>query len=415
MTQDMTHQDRQDLARSVTGVILAGGQSRRMGGGDKGLLDLAGRPMLAHVIERLAPQVGRLVINANGDPSRFAAFGLPVVADTIPDFAGPLAGVLTGMRWSRANAPAARWIATAAGDAPLLPRNLVERCFQALGNRPEAIALAQSAGELHPVIGLWPVALADDLETQLGAGVRKVLAWTDRHGTVPVPFPFVPVGGVDLDPFFNANTPQELADLRAALAVGRRASGVETDDQRLPTAAPRLPPVIGVAGWKNSGKTTLVTRLVTELTRRGFRVATVKHAHHNFQIDDAETDSARHRRAGAAQVAIVSPRRWAVVRELRGAPEPSLDETIGRLEPADLVIVEGYKAAPIPKIEVRRLAGAGGVPLAATDPNVIAVAADHACDGAGRPVFQLDDAEGIADFIVKALGIRRPGAGAPSR
>jgi molybdopterin-guanine dinucleotide biosynthesis protein B len=104
-----------------------------------------------------------------------------------------------------------------------------------------------------------------------------------------------------------------------------------------------------------------------------------------------------------------------VVRELRGAPEPSLDETIGRLEPVDLVIVEGYKAAPIPKIEVRRLAGAGGVPLAATDPNVIAVAADHACDGAGRPVFALDDAEGIADFIVKALAIRRPGAGAPSR
>jgi molybdenum cofactor guanylyltransferase len=215
MTQDMAQQD---LAQSVTGVILAGGQSRRMGGGDKGLLDLAGKPMLAHVIERLSPQVGRLVINANGDPSRFSAFRLPVAADTVPDFAGPLAGVLAGMRWSRANAPAARWIATAAGDAPLLPRDLVARCIKALEGRPEAIALAQSAGELHPVIGLWPIALADDLETQLAAGVRKVLAWTDRHGTVPVPFPFVPVGGVDLDPFFNANTRGELADLRVLLA-----------------------------------------------------------------------------------------------------------------------------------------------------------------------------------------------------
>jgi molybdopterin-guanine dinucleotide biosynthesis adapter protein len=173
--------------------------------------------------------------------------------------------------------------------------------------------------------------------------------------------------------------------------------------------ASRLPPVIGVAGWKNSGKTTLVTRLVTELTNRGFRVATVKHAHHDFQIDDAETDSARHRRAGAAQVAIVSPKRWAVVHELGAAPEPSLDEMIGRLEPADLVIVEGYKAAPIPKIEVRRLAGARAVPLAVTDPNVIAVAADHACDGAGRPVFALDDTEGIADFVVRTLGISRSG------
>jgi molybdopterin-guanine dinucleotide biosynthesis protein A len=202
----------------VTGVILAGGQSRRMGGGDKGLLELAGRPMLAHVIERLAPQVGRLIINANGDPARFARLGLPVVADTVTDFAGPLAGVLAGMRWSLAHAPAARWIATAAGDAPLLPPDLVARSLAALRDRPRAIALAQSGGALHPVIGLWPVALADDLEAQLAAGIRKVLAWTDRHGTVPVPFAMLQMGGVELDPFFNANTPQELDALRAVLA-----------------------------------------------------------------------------------------------------------------------------------------------------------------------------------------------------
>lgn len=213
MTQDLP-----SPTEAVTGVILAGGQSRRMGGGDKGLLDLAGKPMLAHVIERLAPQVGRMVINANGDPERFAAFGLPVAADTIADFAGPLAGVLAGMRWSQANAPAARWVATAAGDAPLLPADLVARALAAMRDRPGGIALAQSGGALHPVIGLWPVALADDLEAQLAAGVRKVLAWTDRHGTVPVPCPMVQVGGATLDPFFNANTPQELERLRAALA-----------------------------------------------------------------------------------------------------------------------------------------------------------------------------------------------------
>ncbi|MBO0763302.1 MAG: molybdenum cofactor guanylyltransferase MobA [Hyphomicrobiaceae bacterium] len=206
------------LHQSVTGVILAGGQSRRMGGGDKGLLDLAGKPMLAHVTARLAPQVGRVAINANGDPARFAAFSLPVVADTMPGFAGPLAGVLAGMRWSQANAPAAGWIATAPGDAPLLPVDLVARCLEALKQRPGAIALAQSAGEVHPVIGLWPVALADDLEARLAAGVRKVLDWTDRHGTVPVAFPFVKVGGQHLDPFYNTNTPQELNSLRALLA-----------------------------------------------------------------------------------------------------------------------------------------------------------------------------------------------------
>jgi molybdopterin-guanine dinucleotide biosynthesis protein A len=201
----------------VTGVLLAGGQSRRMGGGDKGLLELAGRPMLAHVICRLAPQVGRVVINANGDPARFDAFGLPVVPDTIGGFVGPLAGVLAGMRWAAANTPEARWVVTAAGDAPLLPSDLVERLLKAISKRPGAIALAQSHGELHPVIGLWPVALAQDLEDQLRGGVRKVLDWTDKHGTVPVPFPPAHVCGIDIDPFFNANTPQELDQLRAML------------------------------------------------------------------------------------------------------------------------------------------------------------------------------------------------------
>ena len=202
----------------VTGVLLAGGQSRRMGGGDKGLLELAGRPMLGHVICRLGAQVGAIIINANGDASRFAAFGLPVVPDTMDGFVGPLAGVLAGMRWSAANAPDARWIVTAAGDAPLLPGDLVAQLMAAVASRPGSIALAQSHGELHPVIGLWPVALADDLEEQLRGGVRKVLHWTDRHGTVPVPFPPARVCGIDIDPFFNANTPQELDQLRAMLA-----------------------------------------------------------------------------------------------------------------------------------------------------------------------------------------------------
>jgi molybdopterin-guanine dinucleotide biosynthesis protein A len=207
-------------ANLVTGVLLAGGQSRRMGGGDKGLLELAGRPMLGHVICRLGAQVGAMVINANGDASRFAAFGLPVVPDTIGGFVGPLAGVLAGMRWAAAHAPDARWIVTAAGDAPLLPGDLVARLTAAVASRPGAIALAQSHGELHPVIGLWPVALADDLEEQLRGGVRKVLHWTDRHGTVPVPFPPTRVCGIDIDPFFNANTPQELDQLRAMLTKG---------------------------------------------------------------------------------------------------------------------------------------------------------------------------------------------------
>jgi molybdopterin-guanine dinucleotide biosynthesis adapter protein len=174
----------------------------------------------------------------------------------------------------------------------------------------------------------------------------------------------------------------------------------------------RAVPVIGIAGWKNSGKTTLATRLIAELTRRGLRVASIKHAHHAFQIDEAETDSARHRRAGSAQVAIVSATRWALVTELCGAREPSLNEVLARLDPCDLVIVEGYKAAPIPKIETRRRAAARAVLLADGDPNVIAIAADHPVEGRGLPVFRLDDVGGIADFIIAAVGAIPPGRSA---
>jgi molybdopterin-guanine dinucleotide biosynthesis protein A len=207
--------------QGTVGVLLAGGQSRRMfaeatGQGDKGLLDLGGRPMISHVIERLAPQVASLVVNANGDPARFELFGLPVVADTLGGYVGPLAGVLAGLRWAVANRPGARYVVTVSTDAPFLPRDLVRRLAGALDGAPhgERIALARSGGHLHPVIGLWPVALADDLETALRDGVRKVLAWTDRHGTLGVDFADEIVSGHAVDPFFNANTPAELEEAR---------------------------------------------------------------------------------------------------------------------------------------------------------------------------------------------------------
>jgi molybdenum cofactor guanylyltransferase len=215
----MTQVDQHHPKTDIVGVLLSGGQSRRMGGGDKALRDLGGRPMLAHVIERLRPQVGSMVINANGDPARFAAFGLPVAADTIDGFVGPLAGVLAGMQWAKMNAPGARWIATVSTDAPFLPENLVARLADSVRTQPNAIAIAQSGGEVHPVIGLWPVAHADDLEQALRGGVRKVLAWTDRHGTVPVDFPFQTIAGTSVDPFFNANHPDELEEARRILGL----------------------------------------------------------------------------------------------------------------------------------------------------------------------------------------------------
>ena len=192
-----------------------------MGGGDKGLLDLDGQSMLARVIAALGPQVRTLAINANGDPARFAGYGLAVVPDTVDGFVGPLAGVLAGLRWAAVHAPDATHIATVSADAPFLPGDLAARLADALIDRPTAIAIARSGGELHPVIGLWPVHLADDLEAALMAGTRKVLAWTDRHGTVAVDFPFLDVAGEQIDPFFNANTPAELDEARRILAVMR--------------------------------------------------------------------------------------------------------------------------------------------------------------------------------------------------
>lgn len=173
-------------------------------------------------------------------------------------------------------------------------------------------------------------------------------------------------------------------------------------------------PVVGIAGWKKSGKTTLTVRLVEEFTRRGLAVATVKHAHHNFQIDEAETDSARHRRAGAGQVAVVSRDRWAVVRELAGRPEPDFADVLRMLEPCDLILVEGYKSAPIPKIEARRRASFTRTPMAPADPFVIAVASDHPTDSAGLPHFSLDDVAGIADLIAARLGLVTRAAPSPA-
>lgn len=159
------------------------------------------------------------------------------------------------------------------------------------------------------------------------------------------------------------------------------------------------PSIIGIVGWKKSGKTTLTVRLVEEFTKRGLRVATVKHAHHSFQIDSEDTDSARHRKAGAGQVAIVSAHRWALVTELDGAPEPDFADVIAMLAPADLVIVEGYKSAAIPKIEARRAAAFEHTPLADRDPHVIAIASDKPVAGSQLPVFGLDDVAEIADFV----------------
>ncbi len=202
----------------VCGVLLAGGLARRMGGGDKCLRLLAGEPILAHVIACLRPQVDALVINANGDPSRFSSFALPVVADVIEGFAGPLAGVLSGMAWARANAPNCSHVVTAPTDAPFLPADLVERLVAALDDQGAELACATSGGRTHPVCGLWPVALEEDLRRAMQQDdIRKVDIWTARYRLAEVDWPNEPI-----DPFFNANRPDDLATAETMIAAAAR-------------------------------------------------------------------------------------------------------------------------------------------------------------------------------------------------
>ena len=199
------------MSRDVAGIILAGGQSRRMGGGDKSLLTLGGDSVLDHVVARFAPQVGLLTLSANGDPARFAQVGLPVLADTVTGFAGPLAGILTGLEWAAAN-KASTALATAAGDTPFLPKNLVERLATAVEESPSAIAVARSGGKRHPTFALWPTDLRDALRHFLvDDNNRRVSAFIDRHEFVEVEFPLLAAGGQEIDPFFNINTPDDLA------------------------------------------------------------------------------------------------------------------------------------------------------------------------------------------------------------
>ena len=201
------------MTKSV-GVLLAGGLARRMGGGDKCLRPLAGETLLARVIARAAPQVCPLILNANGDPARFASYGLPVVPDVVEGYAGPLAGILTALDWAAENAPHCPLVASFATDAPFLPRDLVETMVEARELASADLACAASGGRAHPVFGLWPVELRADLRDALvEQGERKIDRWTASHRLVEVAFPCDPV-----DPFFNANREDDLADAERLIA-----------------------------------------------------------------------------------------------------------------------------------------------------------------------------------------------------
>ena len=196
------------------GLVLAGGLARRMGGGDKARITIGGVTILQRVLACLKPQCTGLVINANGDPARFADTKLPVVSDNVPDFAGPLAGILAGLDWTALHMPECEWLASVPGDCPFLPNDLVTRLHAARAAAGAPLACARSGDWRHPVIGLWPVALREDLRRALVAeGLRKIEIWTARHGVAIASWPAEPV-----DPFFNVNTPEDAAQAQTIAA-----------------------------------------------------------------------------------------------------------------------------------------------------------------------------------------------------
>jgi len=196
------------VTNELVGVLLAGGLARRMGGGDKPMRQIGGRTILERVITRLKPQCDELILNANGDPARFASFGLPVVPDSVENFPGPLAGILAALDWTAAHRPGISLVFSAAADCPFLPRDLVARLTEVLVNESAQLAVAASDGQSHPVIGLWSVSLRDQLRDALvREDIRKIDRWTARYKLATVTWPTQP-----LDPFFNANTMDDIAD-----------------------------------------------------------------------------------------------------------------------------------------------------------------------------------------------------------
>jgi molybdopterin-guanine dinucleotide biosynthesis protein A len=199
------------------GLVLAGGLARRMGGGDKALIRVGDQAILDRVLARLAPACATVVLNANGDPQRFARYGLPVVPDSVPDFAGPLAGILAGLDWIAEQAPKLAWMVSVPGDCPFLPADVVARLHAVRSEQDKPLACAQSGDWRHPVVGLWPVALREDLRRAvIDEGLRKIEVWTARHGVAIATWSDKPI-----DPFFNVNTPEDAAQAERLTQAAR--------------------------------------------------------------------------------------------------------------------------------------------------------------------------------------------------
>lgn len=354
----------------VTAVVLAGGMARRMGGMDKGWVELSGKPLISHVLDMIKPQVARCLINANRSMDAYSALGLPIISDLEGDFQGPLMGMATGLYHAPTD-----WVLFVPCDTPSLPDDLVSRMLNVAEGSGAEIAVAHDGKRMQSVVALMRRELLDSLRTALKNGERKVDRWYGQHKVVEVDFSDKP------DAFVNVNSRDDLAELQ------------------------QMPALLGFVAWSGTGKTTLLRKLIPLLKEQGVRVGVIKHAHHKFDIDHPGKDSYELRKSGADQMLISSHTRWALMVEEDQGDYPSFARMLSRMDHAtlDLVLVEGFKREAIPKVELHRTTLEKDL-IYPTDDSVIAIAVDKPLElQREMPQLDINDEHAVLQFVLNYL------------
>ena len=377
---------------AITGLILAGGQGARMGGPEKPWVRLGDRALIEHAVARLLPQVDTILISTPSQDTRLSSLGLATVADAAEERLGPLAGIAAGLAQASTS-----WVMVVPCDTPRLPLDLVGLLWQhAQATQPQAVGVSVQ-GRLHASVCLLSQSLAPVAAAALNAGVRKLRDWLRSIGAVALELSEQP------EAFMNINTPEEL------LAAQTDAEGPR-QGRSTPDATPTWhgeAPVLGIAAYSGTGKTTLLEALIPRLKQAGLRVALVKHAHHDFDIDQPGKDSYRLRKAGANPVVVGSARRIASIIELplaeaiEQAPPPRLATLLARIDPSsvDLILIEGYKHSQLPRLILRR-GDSAQTGLALDAPGVLALVSDTPSETVGLPCLDINDSAALAAFIL---------------
>lgn len=370
------------MINKVTVAILAGGQGRRFGGQDKGLVNVSGRPLIEHILQQVTQETAQVVINANRNLERYRGYGYPVIEDTLPDYQGPLAGFASVMTRTQTE-----FILTLPCDAPVIPPDFLNRMLARQQQTQADIVVASDGTRLQPVHALIANRLLPGLLAFLSQGERKIDRWYAQHTMATVDFSDTP------EVFHNLNTEQQKEQLEAS-------------QRSLPEPKKTIQfalPLLGFAAFSGIGKTTLIKQLLPRLRETGLRVGMIKHAHHALDVDHPGKDSYELRKAGAEQMLVVSRSQVAWIRDLYdGREEPDLQEALDLLDPdsLDLVLVEGFKQESFPKIELHR-DGFHKPLLYPEDDNIIAFASEYEPEDLPIPWIDLNHVDDMAAFIIQ--------------